>query len=111
MTRTNFGLCSVDHDRYIQAMKRRRVLAEPDAAVVIKLKSNPGQWYAIADANADDLPRRHTLGQVAYRIRKGEQGAFNCGQGSFDATVTRTPDETVELRARYLPSGFDAEGQ
>jgi hypothetical protein len=105
MTRTSSGLCSVDHERYIPTMSRRRVLAEPDAAVVIKLKANPCQWYAISDCDLDDRKRRHTLGQVAYRIRKGEQGAFVCTSGVFEATTTPTPERTVELRARYVPNG------
>ena len=79
--------------------RQRRVLAEPDAAVAIKLKSNPGQWYAL---QAGDPSRSHTFGQVAYRIRTGRQSAFRTSVGAFEATV-HTVDGTSELRARYLP--------
>jgi hypothetical protein len=78
-------------------MKRTRVLVEPNAQVVIKLKANPGQWYAIADG-AEDRARRHTLSQIAYRINRGK-GTFRTEVGWFEAAVSR---QTGELRARYV---------
>jgi hypothetical protein len=86
-------------------MRRQRVLAEPDAQVAIRLKANPGQWYAIA---AGDETRRHVLAQVGYRIRRGQQAAFRTPVGRFDAQVRTAlspqPDrEPVELWAQYVP--------
>lgn len=86
--------------------QRRRVLAEPDAQVAIQLKSNPGQWYAISSRQKD---QKHTLSQVAYRIRKGQQSAFRCSAGVFETTVVtdETRTDPVELLARYVPNGSD----
>lgn len=81
------------------------MLTEPDAQVAIKLKANPGQWYAVGDGNET---RRHVLAQVGYRIRKGQQAAFRTTAGRFDAQVrtVKNPQpgqEPVELWAQYIP--------
>lgn len=93
--------CSVvDRDRYSPVM--RRLLAEPDIEVVKKLKSNPGQWYAIA---AGGTEARHKYAQTAYRIREGERAAFRPA-GTFDATVevNHEWEDPAELRAMFKPS-------
>lgn len=86
--------------------RSKRVLAEPDPAVAIKLKSNPGQWYAVQSGGLD---RRHTFAQVAYRIRKGKQKAFRCAAGTFEATVHtehNSAGDPAELRVRYVPDAY-----
>jgi hypothetical protein len=79
----------------------KRLLAEPDAAVVAQLKANPGQWYAIA---AGPLKKRHRYAQTAYRIKRGERAAFRPA-GRFTATVKVNPewDDPAELRAMCVP--------
>ena len=79
----------------------RRLLAEPDAAVVTQLKANPGQWYAIA---AGPVDKRHTYAQTAYRIKNGERAAFRPA-GRFTATVVVDMEKSdpAELRAMYVP--------
>jgi hypothetical protein len=81
----------------------RRLLAEPDAAVVTQLKANPGQWYAIAAGPVDE---RHKYAQTAYRIRRGDRAAFRPA-GQFAATVKVNDEweDPAELRAMYVPDG------
>lgn len=100
MTKTNSVHCSVvDRERYSPVM--RRLLAEPDNEVVKKLKSNPGQWFAIA-AGGDE--QRHKYAQTAYRIREGHRAAFRPA-GAFAATVEHNSEweDPAELRAMFKP--------
>lgn len=87
-------------------MPRRRVLAEPDAAVAVRLKSNPGQEYIIAGG---ELDKAHTFSTIAWRIRTGRQAAFRPA-GAFQASVSTNanePDRTypAELRCVFVPTG------
>lgn len=86
-------------------MPRRRVLAEPDTAVAIKLKANPGQEYVIAGG---ELENRGKYATVAWRIKTGRQAAFRPA-GSFAAYVSSNANEPdrsfpAELRCRFIPT-------
>jgi hypothetical protein len=85
-------------------MVRRRILAEPDAAVAVKLKANPGQEFIIA---AGPLENRGKYATVAWRIRTGRQAAFRPA-GAFEASVSSKANEPdrvypAELRCRFIP--------
>lgn len=70
-----------------------------------KLRNDPGQEYVIAES--DDLDRRHTFSQTAWRINTAERGPFGKGlDGYFRAYVISgvRPEmiALVELRAVFL---------
>lgn len=86
-------------------MQRRRVLAEPDAAIAAKLKSNPGKVYVIAGG---PLSNRGTYSTVAWRINNGIQAAFRPA-GQFKASVSSDANEPgriepAELRCFCVPN-------
>jgi hypothetical protein len=94
----------------IAQRQRQPVLLEPAEDIAAKVTAAPGDWYLIAGG---DRTRLGSMGQTAWRIRRGLISAFaEPVGGTYEVMVTAAADRPdadyeVEMFLRWLPLGME----
>jgi len=89
------------------------VLLESSRAIAEKVRSDPGTWFLVGGG---DRSRLGSMGQTAWRIRRGLIAAFAEPDGGYyEVQVTAAADRPdadyeVEMYLRWVPLQIDGDG-